>query len=109
MYGPYILHNQQYRALEKEDDILDIDLERALELIKKPKAQFGNPILKNLGPHNIENKEVTVHEGKYGPYVKCGKLMSSLVGEQTVENVSLEEGIELINKRKIQINKKNKK
>ena len=109
MYGPYILHNQQYRALEKEDNILDIDLERALELIKKPKAQFGNPILKNLGPHNIEKKEITVHEGKYGPYVKCGKLMSSLVGEQTVENVSLEEGIELINKRKIQINRKNKK
>ena len=52
MYGPYILHNQQYRALEKDDNILDITFERALEILKKPKAQFGNPILKTLGSHS---------------------------------------------------------
>ena len=109
MYGPYILHNQQYRALEKEDDILDIDLERALELIKKPKAQFGNPVLKNLGLHKDENKEITVHEGKYGPYVKCGKIMASLIGEQSTDNINLEGAIELINDRKEKIKNKKKK
>ena len=109
MYGPYILHNQQYRALEKQDNILDINLERALELIKKPKAQFGNPILKNLGLHKDEKKEITVHEGKYGPYVKCGKIMASLIGEQTTDNINLEEAINLINDRKDKIKKKKKK
>ena len=108
MYGPYILHNQQYRALEKQDNILDIDLERALELIKKPKAQFGNPVLKNLGVHKNENKEITVHEGKYGPYVKCGKIMASLVGEQTTDSINLEGAIELINDRKEKIKNKKK-
>ena len=108
MYGPYILHNQQYRALEKQDNILEINLERALELIKKPKSQFGNPILKNLGVHKNENKEITVHDGKYGPYVKCGKIMASLIGEQTTDNINLEQAIDLINERKEKIKKKKK-
>ncbi|PPR45854.1 MAG: DNA topoisomerase 1 [Alphaproteobacteria bacterium MarineAlpha5_Bin6] len=109
MYGPYILHNQQYRALEKDDNILDITFERALEILKKPKAQFGNPILKTLGSHSSENKDITVHEGKYGPYVKCGKIMASLIGEQTIDNITLELAIELINDRKNKIKKKKKK
>ena len=108
MYGPYILHNQQYRALEKQDNILEINLERALELIQKPKAQFGNHILKNLGVHKNENKEITVHDGKYGPYVKCGKIMASLIGEQTTDNINLEQAIDLINERKEKIKKKKK-
>ncbi|HJL58255.1 MAG TPA: type I DNA topoisomerase, partial [Alphaproteobacteria bacterium] len=33
MYGPYILHDKKYKALEKTDNILDIELERAIELI----------------------------------------------------------------------------
>ena len=109
MYGPYILHNQQYRALEKTDNILDINLERALELLKKPKAQFGNPILKTLGSHPDENKDITVHEGKFGPYVKCGKIMASLMGDQSIENIELGGAIELINNRKIKIKNKKKK
>ena len=106
MYGPYILHNQQYRALEKHDNILDITLERALELIKKPKAQFGNPILKTYGKHPIENKDITGHEGKYGPYVKCGKIMASIIGDQTIDNLTLEQSIELIANRKLVLEKK---
>jgi len=109
MYGPYILHDQKYRALEKEDNILDIELDRALELIKKPKAQFGNPILKTLGSHPEENKEITLHEGKYGPYVKCGKIMASLIGDQSIENIDLDESIILINNRKLKKNIKKKK
>ena len=32
MYGPYILHNKKYKALEKTDNILDIDLDRAIRI-----------------------------------------------------------------------------
>ena len=108
MYGPYVLHNQQYRALEKNDDILEINLERALELIKKPKSQFGNPILKTLGIHPDFKKEITVHEGKFGPYVKCNKIMASLLGDNTIDNINLDQAVELINVRKINIEKKSK-
>ena len=57
----------------------------------------------------MENKNITAHEGKYGPYVKCGKINASLVGDQTIDTISKEEAIILIVKRKNQISKKIKK
>ena len=50
---------------------MDIDLERAIELIAKPTIR-GNATLKNFGEHPVEKKEITAHDGKYGFYVKCG-------------------------------------
>ena len=102
MYGPYILHNKKYKALEKTDNILDIDLERAIELIAKPTTR-GNATLKTYGEHPEEKKEVTAHNGKYGFYVKCGKINASLLGDQTIETLNLEEAIKLINDRKIKM------
>ena len=98
MYGPYVLHEKKYKALEKSDNILDIELERALELIAKPTIR-GNATIKNFGHHPEEKKDITLHDGKYGPYVKCGKVNASLLGEQTIINLETKEAIELINNR----------
>ena len=107
MYGPYVLHNKKYKALEKEDNILDIELERALELISKPNIR-GNTTLKNFGEHPNESKEMTLHEGKYGPYVKCGKINASLLADQTMESLTKDDAIALISNRKNKLTKKNK-
>jgi DNA topoisomerase-1 len=108
MYGPYILHDKKYKALEKTDNILDIELERAIELIAKPTIR-GNATLKNFGEHPEEKKEITAHDGKYGPYVKCGKINASLLGDQTIDNINLEDAVKLVNDRKIKIGQKTKK
>ena len=108
MYGPYILHDKKYKALEKTDNILDIELERAIELIAKP-TQRGNATLKTFGEHPLEKKNITAHEGKFGQYVKCGKINASLLGDQTIESLSLEETIQLIDDRKLKMGLKKKK
>ena len=107
MYGPYILHDKKYKALEKTDNILDIELEKALELISKP-TQRGNATLKNFGEHPTEKKNITAHDGKFGPYVKCGKINASLLGDQTIDSLNLEEAIKLIDERKQKISLKKK-
>ncbi len=107
-YGPYILHDKKYKALEKTDNILDIELERAIELIAKPTIR-GNATLKNFGEHPEEKKEITAHDGKYGPYVKCGKINASLLGDHTIDNINLEDAVKLVNDRKIKIGQKTKK
>ena len=66
------------KGLEKTDNILDIELERAIEIIAKPTIR-GNATLKIFGEHPGEKKGVTAHNGKYGPYVKCGKINASLL------------------------------
>ena len=108
MYGPYILHDKKYKALEKTDNILDIELERALELIAKP-TQRGNATLKSFGEHPIEKKNITAHDGKYGPYVKCGKINASLLGDQTIDSLSIEDAVKLIDDRKLKMGLKKKK
>ena len=108
MYGSYILHDKKYKALEKTDNILDIELEKALELISKP-TQRGNATLKTFGEHPTEKKNITAHDGKFGPYVKCGKINASLLGDQTIDSLNLEEAIKLIDERKQKIGLKKKK
>jgi len=108
MYGPYILHDKKYKALEKTDNILDIELERALELIAKP-TQRGNATLKTFGEHPGEKKNITAHEGKFGPYVKCGKINASLLGDQTIDSLSQADAIKLIDDRKQKMGLKKKK
>ena len=108
MYGPYILHDKKYKALEKTDNILDIELDRALELIAKP-TQRGNATLKSFGEHPTDKKNITAHDGKYGAYVKCGKINASLLGDQTVDSLTLEDAIKLIDDRKQKIGLKKKK
>ncbi len=108
MYGPYVLHDKKYKALEKTDDILEIDLNRAIELIAKVSTR-GNAVLKNLGEHPQEKKDITVHNGKFGPYVKCGKINASIMSDSSPETISLNEAIDLINVRKEKIVKKKKK
>ena len=108
MYGPYILHDKKYKALEKTDNILDIELDRALELIAKP-TQRGNATLKSFGEHPTDKKNITAHDGKYGAYVKCGKINASLLGDQTVDSLTLEDAVKLIDDRKQKIGLKKKK
>ena len=108
MYGPYILHDKKYKALEKTDNILDIELERAIELIAKP-TQRGNATLKTFGEHPTEKKNITAHDGKFGPYVKCGKINASILGDQTIDSLKLEDAIRLIDERKTKMGSKKKK
>ena len=108
MYGSYILHDKKYKALEKTDNILDIELEKALELISKP-TQRGNATLKTFGEHPTEKKNITAHDGKFGLYVKCGKINASLLGDQIIDSLNLEEAIKLIDERKQKIGLKKKK
>ena len=40
-----------------------------------------------------EKKNITAHDGKYGPYVKCGKINASLLGDQTIDSLNLDDAV----------------
>ena len=93
-----IFHNQSAVLLATYTSV-------PIELIAKPTIR-GNATLKTYGEHPEEKKEITAHDGKYGFYVKCGKINASLLGDQAVENINLEDAIKLINDRKIKMGQK---
>ena len=106
-FGPYIVHDQgkedgkDYRSLKVEDDVLTITLERALELLAQPKRSRRGSAkavlpLKDLGKHPEDGETVGVYDGRYGLYVKHGKVNASLPKDMSVEDVTWEKALELL-------------
>jgi DNA topoisomerase-1 len=104
-FGPYVVHDQgkdgkDYRSLKKDDDVLSITLERALELLAEPKVGRGGrktaKPLRELGLHPADQEPVNLHDGPYGPYVKHGKTNISLPEGQTVDSITLELAVDLL-------------
>lgn len=105
-FGPYIVHDQgkegkDYRSLKKEDDVLTITLERALELLAEPKTGRGRgkaaaKPLRELGPHPEDGEPVNIYNGPYGPYIKHGKVNASLPEGQTIEAIPMDVALQAL-------------
>ncbi len=91
-YGPYIKHGGTYVSL-KEDDVLSIGLNRAVSLLADaPRRAAG----KVLGSHPEDGKDVTIRNGRYGPYVQHGGLRATLPEDTSSESLSLESALQLL-------------
>ncbi|MEM9154288.1 MAG: type I DNA topoisomerase [Cyanobacteria bacterium P01_F01_bin.33] len=99
-FGPYIVCDGDYRSLKAGDDILTIALPRALEMLAEPKRGRGRgnaaPPLRELGPHPKDNEPVAIYDGRYGTYVKHGKVNATLPKNVSVESVTMEQAVDLL-------------
>ena len=104
-FGPYVCHTKgnsdkdDNRSLKATDDPYTITFERALELLSQPKTLRGAAaakVLKAFGNHPDDGEAIEVLDGKYGPYVKHGKVNVSLTKEQTVEGLTVEEALSML-------------
>ncbi len=99
-YGPYVVHKKDYRSLKDEDDVLTIGFNRAMELLSEPKrGRRGREPLREIGPHPDDGEPIKLFDGRYGPYVKHGKINASLPRGAKPEDVTLEQAVELIAER----------
>ena len=94
-YGPYIRYDGRYCSLKEGDDVLVIGLNRAVTLIAETPvrgANSGTPV----GDHPADGKPVTLHSGRYGPYVKHGRLNATLPKDLEPESITLERAVEIL-------------
>ena len=75
-FGPYIGHDGKFKSIPRSDSIFDIGLDRAVELLAQ--AREGNTVLRVLGEHPDDKTSVEVCSGRYGPYVRHGKVNATL-------------------------------
>lgn len=100
-FGPYVVHEGDYRSLKKEDNVYTVPLARALELLaQEKKGRAGSTLIKEVGPHPKDQKPINLYDGKFGLYVKHASTNASLPKEITAEQLTLEKAVELINERK---------
>ncbi len=98
-FGAYLKMGPQYKTLPADDDVLTIGLNRAVVLLAEPgKERFGGGASsgKVLGEHPEDKKPVTLNKGRFGPYVKWGKVMATVTREYDPENLALDEAIGLL-------------
>lgn len=94
-YGPYVQHGSVFASLKKDDDILAIGYDRAIELIAEKEAR--NKPLRVIGEHPESGEMVEIWEGRYGPYVKHQRVNASIPKNRPAESVTMDEAIELLN------------
>jgi DNA topoisomerase-1 len=100
-YGPYVKHGRIYANLPEVDEVFTVGMNRAVELIAaKAAGRAGRGAaaapLKELGEHPGEGGPVNVMSGRYGPYVKWGKVNATLPKDLDPQDVTLERAVELI-------------
>jgi DNA topoisomerase I len=93
-YGPYVKHGSTFASLAKEDSVLTVSLERALELLAKKSAK--SKALRVVGNHPEDGAPIELFEGRYGPYVKHGKINASLAKGTDPDGVTVEEAVALL-------------
>lgn len=96
-FGPYVVHEGDYRSIPKTENIFAVDLQRALELFAQPKRMRGRSApLRDLGIFPDTQEPVHVHTGKYGPYIKVGAKNISLTDDMKIEELTLDAVLPLI-------------
>lgn len=98
-YGPFVLHDGSFKSLKKEDDVLSIQLNRAVELLKEKGKSRGSSALQDLGNHPETEQPVKVMDGRYGPYIKYGKKNISLPKGTDPEKFTMGDAVRLIDEK----------
>ena len=107
-YGPYVKHGSKYANLPDVDEVFTIGMNRAVEVLAskqvRGRAAPAAP-LAELGEHP-EGGPVQVLAGRYGPYVKWGKVNATLPRDLEPGSVTLERALELIAEKSAKSGKK---
>ncbi|WP_342237799.1 type I DNA topoisomerase [Inquilinus sp. OTU3971] len=95
-YGPYLKHGDKYKNLPPEEDVLKIGMNRAVDLLAadNAKARPSAEPLREVGAHPDGGEPIKVFAGRYGPYVRHGKVMASLPRGVEPEAVTVEKAVE---------------
>jgi DNA topoisomerase-1 len=106
-FGPFVLHARSkddtaFRSLKAGDDVLTIDLARALELLAEEKsagrgrgAGSGATVLRDMGEHP-DGGPVQILDGRYGAYIKHGGVNATLPKGTDPAALSMAEAVELL-------------
>jgi DNA topoisomerase-1 len=99
-YGPFVLHDGVYANLPDIEEVFEVGLNRAVALLAEKKASRGargqTAPLKELGAHPESGDPIQVMAGRFGPYVKCGKINATLPKGTAPEDLTLEAALELV-------------
>ncbi len=90
-FGPYVRMGSVFGSLDRDDDVLALGLNRAVDLIAKKMAS-----VRTLGTHPKDAAFVSVRKGRFGPYVQHGQMVANLPRGTMMDDVTLDEALSLL-------------
>src|SRR5208283_5258356 len=95
-FGPYVQHAKTYANLTRDDDVLAIGANRAIDLIvEKESGGGGSRFGRSSGDHP-DGGAVTVKSGRFGPYVNWGKINATIPKGTDPATLTLDEAVALL-------------
>jgi DNA topoisomerase-1 len=101
-FGPYVQHGKTYANVGRDDDVLTIGANRAIDLIVQKESGAGGSRFsrasepgRSLGDHP-DGGAVTVKAGRFGPYVNWGKVNATIPRAVDPASLTLEQALEMI-------------
>ncbi|MGD0563625.1 MAG: type I DNA topoisomerase [Roseiarcus sp.] len=100
-YGSYVQHGKIYANLGKDDDVLEIGANRAIDLIVAKESgagrgRFGADAGRALGEHPTLGGAVTVRQGRFGAYVNHGKVNATLPKGTDPASLTLDDAVAML-------------
>ncbi|MDC2997971.1 type I DNA topoisomerase [Candidatus Pelagibacter sp.] len=100
-FGPYLKCENKSARIDNIEEIFSIGLNRAITLIAEAKpGRMSSSMIKDLGEHPEDKKPVRIMKGQYGPYIKYKSLNATIPEEKDPTELTMEEALILIEKRK---------
>jgi DNA topoisomerase-1 len=102
-FGPYVQHIKTYANIPDVNDLFDIGLNRAVDLIAQKRAGGGfrrgaAAPLRELGNHT-DGEPIRLYAGRFGPYLKHGDVNANIPKGSDPAAITLEQAIEIVNAR----------
>ncbi len=96
-FGPYIKQGNKSKSLTGADNVFNITLERAEQILQNVAE---HPAGKSLGIHPKDKKDITLNSGRYGPYIKWGKNNYAIPKEYKGKELTLDDALKIIEAKK---------
>ena len=90
-FGPYIKMGGIYASLDKDDDVLSIGLNRAVDAIQKKLES-----VRSLGAHPKTAEPITIKKGRFGPYAQSGMVVANLPRGVMMDSITVDEAVALL-------------
>ncbi len=101
-FGPYVQHGKVYASLKRDDDVLTIGANRAIDLIvakEQGGGRFGSSEPGRVLGDHPSGGAISVKSGRFGPYVNHGKTNANVPKGTDPEALTLPQAIALIDAR----------
>ncbi len=90
-FGPYVKMGAIYASLDKDDDVLHIGFNRAMDLIAKKQDS-----VRSLGAHPKDGGQVVAKKGRFGPYAQWGNMVANLPRGSELVEFTLDQAVALL-------------